>query len=387
MTKRWNLTNLTKQPGQMDRTNAFLPRAGELSACSVTPPINMDQKAAIDAAGALCSELARSLEIWWDGPNKTLQVVLVTEVQDMDRFRADLTGMYPGAVFSNLEQAIPEWYDPARSTYRIFDVGTHHGHYTAVYDTRRTHQLTTQVAGAVQSYKHAWVQIVFAKYDLTGPLDAHAQRLNTRYKKIHRGNYVSTYESLLSDVKPHEHPELGYDYVKNYSRLQKDTLSKKQGGQILLSVRGMVQGDSDIRLPIDMIGVPPAGSADPPYEHLSIYQYEYDLFHSNAKKSRINLPRQKHTSQRIEIFESRLLPAPGRLLEKARKLYFDKNLFGRYRQRPPLPFVILSPSEMSLFAHLPDPSTPNMGITRGGTQPRPSGKVGAGIGFFKSGGS
>lgn len=381
------MANRTKQAGLLGSTKTFLSRAGKLSACAVTPPIDMDKKAATDAAGSLCSEQARSLEIWWDGPNKTLQVVLVSEAQDMDRFRADVTGIYPGAAFSNLGQTVPEWYDPATSTYRIFDVGTRHGHYTAVYDTARPHQLLTQVAGAVQSYEYAWVQIVFAKYDLTGPLDAHARRLNARYKEIRRGNYVSTYESLLSNAKPHEHPELGHDYVKNCSRLQKDTLSKKQGGQILLSVRGMVRGDSDIRLPIDMIGVPPARSADPPYESLSTYQYEYGLFHSDNKKSRIKIPRQKHASQRIEIFESRLLPAPRQLLEKARKLYFDKNLFGRYRQRPPLPFVILSPSEMSLFAHLPDPSTPNMGITRGGSLPRPSGKTGASIGFFESGDS
>ena len=388
MSKRWHLANRTKQPGQTDRTKVFLPRSGELSACSVTPPINTDQKVAIDAASSLCNEQARSLEIWWDGPKNMLQVVLVTEVQDMDRFRSGITSMYPGAAFSNLERTLPEWYDPARYTYRIFDVGTRHGHYTTAYDTAKPHRLLSQMAGAIQSYRYAWVQVVFARCDLTPSLNAHVQRLNARRKKILGGNYASTEEVLIrSDPKPHDHPELRYDFMNNCARLQGDATLKMQGGQVILSARGLVQADSEVTLPVDITGTSLAGGTGPAYEHLITYQYGYDRFYSDGRKSKIKILGKKHAPQRIEMFDSRLLPAPKRLLSKARSLYFDKSWLGRYRQRPPLPFVILTPSEMPLFVHLPGPSTPNMGITRGGSPPRPSGKVGASLGFFESGGS
>lgn len=372
----------------MDRTDVFLPRSGELSACAVTPPINMDQKAAIDAASLLCSERTRSLEIWWDGSKNILQVVLTADVQDIDRFQSGVAGMYPGAVFCNLKETVPEWYDPARYTYRIFDVGTRHGHYTTAYDTAKPHQLLSQMAGAVQSYKYAWVQVVFARYDLTVQLNTHVQRLNTRRSEILGGNYTSTTEMLLySNPKPHDHPEVGRDFVNNYTRLQNDATLKMQSGQVILSARGLVQADSDVTFPVDIVGTSLTGGTGPAYEHLTTYQYEYDRFYSGGKKSRIKLPVQKHASQRIEMFGSRLLPAPKPLLNKARPIYFDKGFLGRYRQRPPLPFVILTPSEVPLFVHLPDSNTPNMGTTRGGTRPRPSGKTGASIGFFEKGGS
>ena len=388
MTKRWYLANRTEQSGQMDRTKAFLSRPGDLSACLVTPPINMDQKAAIGAASSLCNERARSLEIWWDGPKNILQVVLVTEVQDMDRFRSGIAGMYPGAAFSAMERTLPEWYDPARYAYRIFDVGTRHGHYTTAYDTAKPHQFMSQMAGAVQSYKYAWVQVVFAKHDLTQPLDAHVQRLNARRNKILGGNHLSTGEMLIhSNPKPHDHPELRYDFMNNYARLHGDATLKKQGGQVILSARGLVQADSEVTLPVDITGTSSAGGTGPAYEHLITYRYGYDRFYSGGRKSKIKILGKKHASQRIEMFDSRLLPAPKRLLNDARSLYFDKSLFGRYRQRPPLPFVVLTPSEIPLFVHLPGPSTSNMGVTRGGSPPRPSGKAGASLGFFESGGS
>lgn len=385
----WRIANRSRQEGQLDHAKAFLPRTGELSACSVSPPMDMDKKAAIDMAGALCSGRARSLEIWWDGPKHTLQIVLVAEAQDMGRFQAGVAGMYPGAAFSDMGRTTPEWYDPAASAYRIFDVGLRHGHYAAAYDTERVHQLMTQVAGSVQSYEYAWVQVVFARCDLTGPLDRHAQRLDARYKEIRRGNYLSFWEQVLhSNAKPHDHPDLGRDFMNNYPRLRRDALLKRQGGHILLSMRGMAQADSDVTLPLDGIGAPPAGGSGTAYEHLTTYPYKYDRFYSDKKKSRIRLRGQKDASQRIAIFESRLLPAPARLLEEACSVYFDKGWSGGYRQRPPLPFVILAPSELLLFAHLPDPSTPNMGITRGAPPPpRPSGKAGAGLGFFEPDGA
>jgi len=50
-----------------------------------------------------------------------------------------------------------------------------------------------------------------------------------------------------------------------------------------------------------------------------------------------------------------------------------------------MPFLILNPSEVPLFVHLPDPSTPNVETTRGVRLPsKPSEKEGAGIGFFDS---
>lgn len=380
------MTNVQQPTGKLDGIKKFLPWTDDLSACAVTPPLNMDKDVAIDMAEGLSTKHVRSYEMWWDGAKKELQIVLVAETQDMSRFQLNFRGMYPNATFSNLERIVPEWYDPAKTQYRIFDVGTRHGHYAAVYDTAKSHQLATHIANTMQLYRYVWIQFAFVGYDLTRPLDRHVRRLDARYRMINSGNYLSLSERLLyPSKKPHAHPELEGDYMNNYPGLQKHASMKRQGKHTLLSIRGLAQTDSDINLPFDRIKTPPAGNAGVVHDYLTTLEYGYPRFWSSARKSRVKLPGRKDASPRIRMFDLRLIPDPKRFLDDARSKYFNKNWLGKYRERRPLPFVILTGPEMPVFIHLPDPSVPNMDTTRGATLPsRPSKKTGASIGFLNA---
>ena len=344
----------------------------------------MDKKEAVASAGGLVSAGIRSFEIWWDSAEKSLQFVLVGETKDISNFKQAFANMYSNAVFVDLPHTEPKWFDK-NAQYQIFDVGTYHGHYTAVFDQTKAHQIITQIANTIQLSKSAWIQFTFRYYSFNAFLRKHVTRLDEKAREIKRGNYLSTSEILMHpDKQPHEHPELGYDFANNYTGLQKHATLKMQSAHLLMSIRGMIKGDSEIDLHFDEIEALPIENIHSNHEHLTKFRYDYDYFESkNPKKTQIKIVDRKGNHSRLEIFESRLLPDPQPFLDSAAGRYFDKGLFS-YREREPLPFLILNLSEIPLFIHLPNPTTPNISTTRGVSLPiKPSEKAGANIGFFK----
>ncbi len=381
--KRWRLANKRKQKGQLDCVKKFLPAADGLSAVSVIVPILMDKKEAIAAAGGLVSAGIRSFELWWDGDEKSMQFVLVGESRDISNFRQAFINMYPNAKFENLDHTVPKWFERDEQ-YQIFDVGTYHGHYTAVFDKAKAHQIISQITNTVQLSKFAWIQFVFRNYAFNKFLRRHVTRLDEKAREIKSGNYLSTTDILMHpDKKPHAHPEQGYDFGNNYPGLQKHATLKTQSSHLLMSIRGMIRSDSEINLHFDEIEALPVESIHSGHEHLTKFRYKYENFCAkDPKKTRVRVEGQKDRPQRMDMFESRLLPDPEPFLDSAIGKYFDKGIFS-YRERESLPFLILNLSEMPLFVHLPNATTPNIGTTRGVTLPaKPSEKQGANIGFF-----
>ena len=379
--KRWRLANKKKQKGQLNIVKKFLNAPDKFAACAVIIPIVMDKKAAISAAGGLASAGIRSFEIWWDSVAKSLQFVLVGEPLDISNFKQAFTNMYPNVAFVDLPYTEPKWFD-RKINYQIFDVGPYHGHYTTIFDKTKSHQIITQIANTIQLSKYAWLQFTFTHYSFNGFLRKHVSRLDDMAREIKRGNYLGTREILLNpDKKPHEHPELGYDFTNNYAGLQKHATLKMQNSHLLCSVRGLIKSDSEINLHFDEIEALPIENIHSSHEHLTKFRYTYDDFYQNNKKTLIKVG--KSTMHRIQIFESRLLPDPNQFLDRIIGKYFDRGLFG-YHERKSLPFLILNLSEISLLVHLPNPTTPNLNTTRGVMLPTmPSEKSGANIGFFK----
>ena len=381
--KRWRLANAKKQTGSLGKVRRFLAAADSLAACSVTIPITMDKKEAIIAAGGLASPGIRSFEMWWDRTEKDLQFVLVGETQDLPNFKQAFTNMYQNATFTDMKHTTPKWFDK-NSIYNIFDVGTYHGHYTAVFDQSRAHQLITQIANTIQLAKYSWIQFTFRHYSFNTFLRRHVTRLDEKAREIKRGNYLKLSEILLHpDKKPHEHPELGYDFTNNYPGLQKHATLKMQSAHLLMSVRGMMQSDSEMNLHFDEIEALPIENIHSGHEHLTKFRYKHGDFDDGTKRTQISIRDSKNRYSRIDLFERRLLPDPQLFLDSAFGRYFDKGLFS-YHERESLPFLILNLSEIPLFVHLPSPTTPNISTTRGVSLPaKPSEKQGANIGFFK----
>ncbi len=382
--KRWRLANKKKPSGRLDQVKDFLATPGELAACSIVVPIDMNEKKAVLAAGGLASAGIRSFEVWWDADEKKMEFVLVAEKNDLAAYKQAFLNMYPNSVFSDMSNTVPGWFD--ESECQIFDVGTYHGHYSAVFDRARAHQLITQVANTVQLSRHAWIQIVF-KHHTFGPfLRKHVGRLDEKVREIKRGRYLSNTEIIMNpDKKPHEHPEMGYDFTNNYGGLQKHATLKMQSAQLLMSIRGMIRSDRDIDLNFDEIEALPVENIHSGHEHLTKFRYKYQNFLADEpKKTRIRVADSREKMPRIGIFRHRLLPDPGKFLDGAIGRYFDKGILG-YREREPLPFLILNLEEIPLLVHLPEPVTPNIDTTRGVMIPsKPSLKAGACVGFFKN---
>ncbi len=116
----WRLANHRQPPGRLDKAYRFLGcgcddgggglscdagrgRQGrlheQLTAVTVGVPTNVDARRAFENASVLASDHTRSLELWWDGPGQRLDVVLVGESGDMEKYKRDFLAAYPNATF------------------------------------------------------------------------------------------------------------------------------------------------------------------------------------------------------------------------------------------------------------------------------------------------
>ena len=390
MADKWRLSNTKKPNGTLDSVQEFLNSSESLRACMVSVPLAMDIKNAKNVAASLISPAIRSFEIWWNGDKKELCIVLVAEHEDLTSYIQTFTNMYPNANFVEIGHIIPEWYD-RNQDYHVFDVGTYHGHYCTVFDVEKSHQIITQIANTIQLSKYAWIQFVFKLYDFTPFLQRHVSKLDKKFREISRKDYKSLSEAITSDwigskTDPHDHPEKGYDFDNNYRGLQKHATLKMQGSHAIMSIRGLVFSDTELDLNFDEIESLPVENIRSNHEHLTKNQYKYRyFFQSELKKAKhIKIDGKNTSRQKISMFESRLLPDPRKFLSNAIKEYFDKHFLYGYRNRNPLPFLMLLPNEMALLVHLPDGRTPNLATTRKVMIPQQqSDKVGINIGYFK----
>ena len=319
--RRWRLANTKKPKGQLHTVKKFLRESSntdhtnKLTACSVIVPITMDKKEAVIAAGGLVSTGIRSFELWWDSTEKRLQLVLVGNTRDISNFKQAFQNMYPNAVFIDLKEIVPTWFS-IKNEYNVFDVGTYHGHYTAVFDQTKSHQIITQIANTIQLSKYAWIQFTFQHYGFNTFLRSHVSKLNQKNREIKKGKYLSNTEILLNpDKKPHDHPELGYDFTNNYTGLQKHATLKMQSAHMLMSIRGLMQSDSEVNLHFDEIEALPVENIRSGHEHLTKFRYSFDKFYQdpakkNNKKSLVKIHGNKKPQSRIQMFVSRLLPDP-----------------------------------------------------------------------------
>ena len=392
-TSRWSLANRKKPEGQLDCAKEFLAVSDSdasvrcLAACSVAIPIDMDTKKAISAAVDLASVNTRSFEMWWDAAQKRLQFVLVADKRDLALYKEAFLNMYPNAEFTEMESVMPEWFDPHQTTdWQVFDVGTRDGHYAAVFDKTKAHQLVTRVARLIQLSENAWIQIVFRRHDFKKFLNNHINMLSKRHNEIKKGNYLTWSEQWLHSKKEgHEHPELGYQFDGNCEGFKKHAVQKMQSAQVMMSIRGVVRGERKLGLCFEGIESMPVESIFSGHEHLTTYWYKYQNFYNAKKPGMIRIKNgNKNRFLGIEMFWRRLLPYPEKFLNSALAQYHDKNWLGRYRDRKPLPFLILMLSEIPVFVSLPNPvDTPNIQTTRGIAMPsQSSAKVGAPLGFF-----
>ena len=343
-------------------------------------PITTDTKDAISRVTGLLSDTTRSFEVWWDKQEKDMAFILTSHSElDLQRYKTALSNMYPNCMFVDLEYYIPEWFDSRYDHYQIFDVGLYHGHYATTFDklNNDSHQLVTQLANLIQLTDKAWIQFVFASYDFTLYLKWHINRLDQKIKFVTDKNYRTLVDDL-ANKKPYENPENGKDFANHYKELRNQVAQKMQNPQIIMSIRGLVQSkNNDITASL-------FNDIKSRNDHLSTYNYTYSDFYNfkKPKSNFIKINNKKINQQRIQLFESRLIPSPQKFLKSALSNYFEKSILGNYKDRRPLPFLILNPDELSLFIHLPEPTVKNLKTTRNVSLPsRQTNKTGFSLGY------
>ena len=400
MGKFWSLSQ-EKQAGILDSVRNFLGQPNSnVSCCSLKVPISMDVKSAIQTIPGLISsapEAIRSFEIWWDGKNKQLKYVLSAQNKlDLANYKISFQNVYPNVSFVTQQETIPEWFSP-QSSYEIFDVSLHHGHYSTVLDTatNQQHQLITNLSNSLQLYDNAWIQFVFTPYNFISYLRNHQRRLDSRIKYVTGKNY-RTWIDDITNQKSYENPENGLDFYNNYKDLLKDSREKTQDMQVAMSVRGLIQSNDDgddnnsnnnnnnnrSSLSFEQI--------KSRHDHLTTYSYNYRSFYQEKyKKAGAPITISRHTKKnhpRLSMFDLRLIPNPKNFMGSSIKDYFEKTILtAEYKTRRPMPYLILNPSELPLFMHLPNPTTTrNIQTTRNVSLPsKLVNKTGFNIGYFE----
>ena len=393
MGKYWSISNIQKPNGHLDSVRDFLgiTDKSKISCCQVIVPITIDAKLAITSASNIIGmpsknqyhNTVRSFEVWWDGTKKQLKIVLAAHSsEDLESFKTAFLQMYPNVVFSNLKTITPQWYTISKEEgdYKMFDVSTHHGHYSALYDKSNAHFTITRVANTIQLAKYAWIQFVFAPYNFTPYLKSHHNQLNRRIKFVTSKKFRNWIDEI-KETKPYENPENGMDFYNNYKAMQSDTSQKMQKSHVIMSIRGMLSTNNENMESISFDDIKSN------YEHLTAYTYDYSKFYNRKPKragSPINISGVKKHFERLSLFELRLIPAVKKPFENAINNYFNTSkLTGNYKTRKPLPFLVLNNDEMSLFVHLPDAiTTKNLQTSRNVSLPsKMTSKKGFNIGY------
>lgn len=232
--RTWKLANPNTPDGLLDDTRNFLNSKNKLKACLVSIPTVMDVKTAIDNIGGIISADTMSLEIWWDSTKQTLDIILISSVSDLDKFKQAIYNMYQNVDFEDADDLNPEWFDSEKE-YQIFDVGYKHGHFSTVFDLSKTHQLITQVSNTIPLTKYAWIQLVFRNHSFVKELQTHSTNLKNNYNLITNDEYFSTSDLLFSNkTTGGEHPEKYDDFATNYKLLENHTTAKTQSSPVEL---------------------------------------------------------------------------------------------------------------------------------------------------------
>ena len=228
--------------------------------------------------------------------------------------------------------------------------------------------------------------VFFAPYNFTPYLKNHLTRLNRRIKHVTSKNY-RTWVDDFTNKESYENPENDLDFYNHYKELISDASKKNQKSHVIMSVRGLVDAENNSAEQQHLISFSDVKSN---HDHLTEYHYNYDSFYHNKKPKKTGSPIKisgiKKDYQRISLFDLRLIPSPKNILNQSIRDYFEKTLLsGSYRTRKPLPFLILNPDELSLFIHLPDPTTTqNIQTTRNVSLPsKQTKKIEFNIGYLE----
>jgi hypothetical protein len=325
----------------------ILEVAGKMKSISIRVNIEpeADRKKIVQAAEMLPAATPRFIEASWSANENDLDIRLTAYNSDIDHFLHDVSLNYKiapnkdeSSQFANgsLQPAWLKDLDP--QTAFFFVVSTTHGHAFANFDLSRAGTLLTPILSALQKARFGWLQVGWYERNLTAYFNDLSQRMASRYyyidspvtkvRKVKDEKGRTKHESYTAN-----HPDKHKEFHTHYKRLSEHLSTKAAAKHVVTIIRGVTQpfvdlsgtkSINDVAMPFSVLTS--EGSVG---EHLTTYYYR---------------------DPRI------LLDLCGRrVIEPAEpmKAYVSSYL-SKWRARENLPFLILSPSELSLFVHLPE---------------------------------
>ncbi len=358
------------------------------STFSVPLKPEQDPKKMMLAASFLVSENPRCLEVFWDSTKEEL-TFLLTSVKDEDHSRfakmfgnqfgvqvdaaADSSvgpsGTEPSGVGVSGRDArsafIPEWLRQEGcltdlGSASFFNISTTHGHAFASYDLRSIGSVMTPLISSLQHARFAWLQVEWYEKNLTSYFTSLADRLNRRVKEIQApipksSTWTDSAGKLHVDNWEEDHWEKGYELDNGYKRLMAHLSTKRGQKQVCVIVRGVtvpqvqvdqsvgVEASSEVEMKEREMELPVSVSSE------ATIQERWNVYYSNDPR------------MLVDLVERRTIE-PDRAMEEYVGSYLKggRNSRGsgwaaRKGARRNLPFLVLSPRELALILHLPDP--------------------------------
>ena len=171
----WRLSQDIQSSGLLVDTDKFLG-SSNLQSCKIHIPTSMDIPKAVQSLSGIVSVGIRSFEIWWDSEIQLLDVVIVASKPDLDKFKQSMINAYPNIDFEDMDYTVPKWFKKSNN-HKIFDVGYQHGHFFAIFDKTKEHQIISQIANTIQLSNHAWIQFVFKSHSFVGDFNKHITKI------------------------------------------------------------------------------------------------------------------------------------------------------------------------------------------------------------------
>lgn len=357
----WKIANTNIQQGRFDQVGRYLAPLKDIGAAEIKVPEKQEKESTIGHnIGGFIVPTTRSFEIWWNSEESDMKIVLVTEKNDLALYTNAYKNMYPGSSINELKRTEPKWFNP-NMPYDYFDISTINGNHVTTFEDTEAEYFITQIVNAMKLAKHGWLQIVFKEYQgFTNILRNNTENLR-RYaeKRDDKTDDISLYLKKLID----------------YSRNKQNVVNS------VMSIRGLVEFNDGL----DMLKQIPCNIIQTPgIERLQLYRYNPHKFFDHHQPTFM-----KDGMQRYTIYPRRMLPDPTQYIPDLTGYLKPKtSFFGppKYLPRRPLPFLIITPDEMPIFLHLPDPSRTGgviKTVTKQLIPPSPTKKRGYNIGFFE----
>lgn len=379
---KWKLiTNQVRQQGHLDKVKEFLKGPDSLTSFEIITPITQDQKIAMVHAPDLASQSIRSIEVIWNKKAAKLLIIAVADKDDISNFKNSVKLCYPNCEFGPVQEEVtPHWFDVTKQ-YEVFDVSTTHGHSFVILNTTRMLTLMSKICAVVQQSENAWVQFVFQRTDFNSTLDKLSSRIQDLERYLNKPVvYYRESEGRQARLTRDRDEKIG-DFNSNVKGIKRHLTERMTGQQIMLSIRGLVEGQNEIDIDpaFSVIDAMPFETLSSSFDHLRKYKYEISTFYNaqKPKKTWVKVGGKKTEISRLEaLFKRRLLPEPKKFLNRfcdqycGTKWYFGLVGTRAYYDRKPLPFLMTG-SEVGVILHLPDPNiVQNIHSTRGQTMPR-----------------